>query len=108
MTTKKNKIKIVYEDRVESILLVILVSLLIIALVLSFTMIYKKIQQEKEYTVLTPQQVGKMIEGGFLKLTPNIKYTPGDKNTEVVLNTIQKQCHVFQDPLGRYYCRWTK
>jgi len=65
----------------------------------------------KDFKTPSPQELNQnqilsLIELGSIKIVPNIEYTDGDKYTEIVGQTPNGNCYIYQDFLGRYYCRW--
>ena len=62
-----------------------------------------EISQEEE---LTPTQLNKMVELGLIKINRDLSHNTNDEFTGVVYKTTQGECSLYQDILGRYYCRW--
>lgn len=62
--------------------------------------------EDKQIEKLTPSQIDKMIELGVIKVHPDLPHNPKDIVTGLVYQTEYGECDLYQDIMGRYYCRW--
>ncbi len=59
-----------------------------------------------EYNELTPSQISKMVELGAIKIHLDLPHNTNDKPMKIVYEVRDRKCYLYQDILGRYYCRW--
>lgn len=86
-------------------LVVIVVSLILVGSVIAFNI--PQFNSESKITEqLTASQVEKMIELGVIKVYVTLPENDMDKDTELIYQTKQGSCNIYQDIFGRYYCRW--
>ena len=81
----------------------ILITVLFIALIAGSALAYSNFKENKE---LTSNQIDKMIELGIIRVYVNLPENSNDKNVELTYETKNGNCNIYQDILGRYYCRW--
>ena len=55
---------------------------------------------------LTKDQLIRQIDLGLVKIHMELPENSKDRAQDIVLRTKQGACNLYQDILGRYYCRW--
>jgi len=84
--------------------------IIIVALFLVSFVITLNIQKDKasisQPVILSINQTTKLLELGAIKVHTDVEFSDGDKPLNIVARTIKGDCHIYQDILGRYYCRW--